>query len=249
MKIQLNWAVGTKGYEIVELDRSKVDWSRVRWDPGETPDTNFAQPLGLSPSAWLALKRWGPWLRPSEHDPDRIIRLIEPLVGPTRSYRPMDKYDDLYSTFGNTVTAPEEILGFADEYGLLGGGPQLVWVWEESIKRMREVIKALKKYGRTKPSEFKRIFDKNRPEFPHDQHFQFELTVGTDKALQVAVDAPNLHTAMWLQLALAAAGSVQIGQCIECRNFLADARPDRKFCSDKCRMRDYRRRKRKSGKE
>ena len=52
---------------------------------------------------------------------------------------------------------------------------------------------------------------------------------------------------MWLQFANAIEGDRDYAQCVECASWFEIApgsgRPDKRYCSDACRMRAYRKRK------
>src|SRR5262249_40548289 len=57
----------------------------------------------------------------------------------------------------------------------------------------------------------------------------------------------TLQEALWTQLVLAIDKNVNLGACVQCRKwFTLEAgrgRPDKKYCSNACRMRAYRKRK------
>ncbi len=61
----------------------------------------------------------------------------------------------------------------------------------------------------------------------------------------------GLIGALWLQAALAITGKADYRQCTDCPTWFAlspeQGRPDKRFCSDACRMRAYRKRRKKAG--
>jgi hypothetical protein len=58
---------------------------------------------------------------------------------------------------------------------------------------------------------------------------------------------PNLAAALWVQFALAVTNSSEIKKCEECPTWFevapGEGRPEKKYCSDACSMRAYRKRK------
>jgi hypothetical protein len=70
---------------------------------------------------------------------------------------------------------------------------------------------------------------------------------GTVAGLAPTMTPNGLIGALWLQAALAISGKVDFLQCRECRTWFEvstrDARPDKRFCGNACRMRAYRQRK------
>ena len=65
--------------------------------------------------------------------------------------------------------------------------------------------------------------------------------------LAIQIVPINLIGAMWLQFATAVEGGHEYGQCEVCKNWFevtpGSGRPDKRYCSDACRMRAYRKRK------
>jgi hypothetical protein len=57
----------------------------------------------------------------------------------------------------------------------------------------------------------------------------------------------SLLGAMWLQFSMAVSRNIDFGHCLECRSWFeispGTGRPDKSYCSDACRMRAYRERK------
>jgi hypothetical protein len=71
-----------------------------------------------------------------------------------------------------------------------------------------------------------------------------------DEALErpmIRITPINLIGAMWLQLASAVQGDREYGQCSVCNGWFevspGSGRPDKRYCSDACRMRAYRKRR------
>lgn len=70
---------------------------------------------------------------------------------------------------------------------------------------------------------------------------------GAISGLAPTMTPKGLIGALWLQATLAISGKVDFLQCRECRTWFEvstkEARPDKRFCSNACRMRAYRKRK------
>ena len=69
----------------------------------------------------------------------------------------------------------------------------------------------------------------------------------TSERSTIRIMPTNLIGALWLQLANAIEANRDYGQCSECSSWFEIApgsgRPDKRYCSDACRMRAYRKRK------
>jgi hypothetical protein len=207
------------------------------------------------------LKKYGPVLRPIVKD------ALE-----ASSYRPMDRdHAALFREFADLdYRSTESILKFAKRYGALGlvtqhqtikipirsdppgafrwheafGEPYLQWAFE--ICLMREGLR----YGEDKPKgidEYKRLkwlFDRNL------QHVQGRLGFGPNREPRLLLEPLTLISAMWLQLALAITGDKEFVACKFCRRLFEISteqtgyRRHREFCSDSCKTKDYRKRKR-----
>ncbi len=162
--------------------------------------------------------------------------------------------------------SPNDILAFAQKYGLLGvpmqtqsvsfrkpdgtyghhsahGEPMLHWAVE--ICLMRE---GLDLGGRARTPEGSRrlkwLFDR------HLQHVQARLSFDGSGKPRVLLEPLTLIAALWLQLALDVTGDKRFVACKFCRRpfeistELTGFRSHREFCSDSCKTLDYRKRKR-----
>ena len=84
----------------------------------------------------------------------------------------------------------------------------------------------------------------------HLQHVPWRMTVEADVAPRLSPVPQNLLAAMWLQLALSVAGDKEFPECKFCHRLFEISteqtgfRRHREFCSDSCKTKDYRRRKR-----
>jgi hypothetical protein len=186
--------------------------------------------------------------------------------GASRRYRPMQReHAALFRTFAALdYRDPAAIRAFANKYGRLGLEPQRQLIegsmerpdhyvegeshlaWAREICRMKE---ALRLAHRQTPSDserrkLSRLFDVNL------QWVQGRMIFDPDKPPRFSVAPLSLLTAMWLQLALAIAGDKQFVECKHCHRLMEISteetgfRTHREFCSDSCKTKDYRKRKR-----
>ena len=74
-----------------------------------------------------------------------------------------------------------------------------------------------------------------------------ERLMWADDRLAISLIPSNLIGALWLQFAHSVAADVDFAKCVECGTWFEVApgsgRPDKRYCSDACRMRAYRKRK------
>jgi len=84
----------------------------------------------------------------------------------------------------------------------------------------------------------------------HLQHVQARMVFEREDRLQLSYAPLTLLSAMWLQLALSVAGDKEFRACKFCRRLFEISteqtgfRRHREFCSDTCKTKDYRKRKR-----
>jgi hypothetical protein len=185
-----------------------------------------------------------------------------------RKYHPMQRnHAALFREFGDLEhTSQASILAFAQKYGALGvqtqrqtirvrgtdgelrdhhayGEPYLRWALE--ICLMREGLRlAGRKRSLRMSQRLKWLFDR------HLQHVQGRLGFDQAGEPKLALEPLTLVSAMWLQLALAITGEKRFVACKFCRRMFeisteqSGFRSHREFCSDSCKTKDYRKRKR-----
>jgi len=187
--------------------------------------------------------------------------------GTWRRYNPMSRaHSALFKEFSLLdYRDMSAIAGFASKYGSLGlpfqsqsvrfkekgewrdhfahGEPYLGWALE--ICLMREAVRtADRKKSKDDIQRFKWLFDRNL------QHVQGRLAFGKTGEPRLALEPLTLISAMWLQLAFAISGEKRFIACKFCRRMFEIStdetgfRSHREFCSDSCKTKDYRKRKR-----
>jgi hypothetical protein len=186
-----------------------------------------------------------------------------------RTYHPMQReHAALFREFGALdYTSQASVLDFAQKYGALGvptqdqsirvrdskgefwdhhayGEPYLRWALEICLMREGLRLDSRKRRSFDASRRMKWLFDRNL------QHVQGRL--GFDKAGEpkLTLEPLTLISAMWLQLALAITGDKRFVACKFCRRLLeisteqSGFRSHREFCTDSCKTKDYRKRKR-----
>jgi transposase-like protein len=187
---------------------------------------------------------------------------------PNRSYRPMDRPNaGLFREFGELdYKDPAAILKFANKYGRLGlsvglesgielrdlngqrrdheGSVEPFLRWAEEIVLMREAIGLVGRRldsGKARPLEM--LFQRNLS-------VNCSIAFGSTQEPRMEFKPLTLHSAMWLQLALALVGDKRYERCKFCGRVLEISTDDtgfrshREFCTESCKTKDYRKRKR-----
>lgn len=183
-------------------------------------------------------------------------------------YRPIDDYPALFMDLIGCGKSTENALRFISKYGLLnpyrnGGpasyrddmptsyrmGPFVAYGYLKSVHhaswRMREAYDLLKEY---------RESDAGKSDFVHQftglfKHMELDLVFKEkdENGLSMFLSPRRFSDAAWLQFGQAISANSNFQQCDECISwFQVDpgrGRPDKRFCSNACSMRAYRKRK------
>lgn len=239
------------------------DWLDVNGSPVVVPAAGVAS-LGSATAVEVAWRR-------SREAGKEYGPVLQPVIdGPqgNRQYQPMDRgHAALFHEFGDLDYSNQTaILNFARRYGLLGvpmqvqsirvraengeqrdhhasGEPFLRWALEVSL--MREGLRlANAKRSIDASGRLKWLFDR------HLQHVQGRLDFNPAGEPKLSLEPRTLVAAMWLQLALAVTAEKRFVACKFCRRIFEISteqtgfRSHREFCSDSCKTKDYRKRKR-----
>ena len=240
-RLTLDWEKATKGYEIVEFDPTEVDWIPSR--EGED-DWKIFPPDNLPPRMAKLLEKWGLQLEPALDDRYKPFRLIEPIGKGVMKFDPMQSSPSMYVEFANIPKTDDGLISFADRFGLLQEGqPAQPEYWFFQIDRMKTAIAMWEKAG--DGSKVEKSFYRG---WKHAHiSMSFNLKDSGESSPVVTLEPSNLLEAMWVQFGLAVEGLVGFKRCLECSNFIeiqpGTSRPDRRYCTDACRMRAYRKRK------
>jgi hypothetical protein len=182
--------------------------------------------------------------------PARIVRHGGELV----SYRPLDKYERLYSVFAKIAVTPQGVLEFVEKFGPLttrglneneGDDVQDIIAHATQIGRLLDAFEVGNK------TEIARTLGPKGRELGGSPLSAIEARLVFDPAedapkLQFTVS--NLLTALWFQVGQSLAGGINLRKCQHCHALFevgpgTGRRLDAKFCSDNHRV-DFNSRKR-----
>jgi hypothetical protein len=241
------------------------DWVDAAGRPINVPDDDDLLGLDSSDAAELT------WNYAADHE-EQYGPVLRPVIGKNeqeRRYRPMDRdHAALFREFADLdYVSKEAILAFAHKYGSLGvptqqqsvrirnrrgeswdhhayGEPFLRWAVEICLMREGLRLESRKRISTESARRTKWLFDR------HLQHFQGRIGFDGAGLPRLRVEPLTLISAMWLQLALAISGDKRFVACKFCRRMFEISteqtgfRSHREFCSDSCKTKDYRKRKR-----
>jgi hypothetical protein len=178
----------------------------------------------LIPAKPITLRRGQSILDIPGHDiqPARIVR----KGGELRSYRPLDKFPNLFRYFVGMPRTELGVLEFIERFGPLTydglRDGEVVPGIIDSAENMAQVLR-----GRIVAIPLNKLN---------------ASIVTEDHAMRLKVSPVCLLDALWLQLAQAKVGGrASFRECLQCHTLFAtgigtDRRADAKFCSDKCRI-------------
>jgi hypothetical protein len=214
--LHLNWPKCPKGYEILSLRRSGVDWS-YNWSNHIEPDATAAAvlhpmadfvppPADATQAERRLLARWGTLLGPiREEDKEDIARVIEPRNETTHTFNVLVKAPDLFVDFANINDSEDRLLQFIDSHGALYDCmPQHVSC---CLKEAAGLQKVLGQFERDKGSKrwlssFEELRWKGLGERGGVLNVVPKINAGE---IQVLLEPPDLLSAVWLQFLLKAA--------------------------------------------
>ena len=241
------------GYRIIAFDQRKVrDWP-VDEDYAVEPPTDATE------DERRMLEYFGIRLEPYPEEPPRIIHLLEPISPEIETYDLFEHAPGMFLEFANTATTVEGVKLFADRYGAQIAGERSFYGIESRyfyIRGMRSAVNAWNKAKET--GDFKRLIrivarraDRglfSDPDIDAGAQAYVLLSLGAPRGdARLEIRPPDLIEAMWIQLILAVDGDLNLQPCSMCPTWFpiasAGHRSDKRYCSDACRMRAYRKRK------
>ena len=169
------------------------------------------------------------------------------------SYFPLNEHKGLFREFVQLGSDVEKIRRFANEYGFLYSAFDHQYPIE-SIRSWFVEIHKMSLAANLLPDQNKRDTSSEIVEFINnwilpDRIYRFSYALHHDdetEGISMHFEPVNLISAMWLQLASAATGDQVFKECPECPHWFpiapGDGRPEKRFCSDRCRLRAYRKR-------
>ena len=240
-RLRLTWKKHQKGYEIVQFDPSLIDWIDPKNGFGKGSFGSLLAPMPTHRyvDEWASL------------NPEELVvgarQVISPIGNQSQKIDPIARSPDLYLTFANTTLSTDGILGFANENGLLGTGNahETMNEWRNEIGRLHEAVSKWGYFQSEKSVKNSSAYTGGFP-FPRTS-LKHALEVGPTGQVTQYLEPENLLSAMWVQFGGAIERATSFSPCAECSNWIATVpgsnRPDKRYCSDACRMRAYRKRK------
>lgn len=178
---------------------------------------------------------------------------LRPKGGPLRKYYPLEVEPGLARRFAYLSRKPQEILGFANEFGFLGVGrsdhpdelarEEHVLLWHAHIQGVHHVVEGIDTSGRLEMAlVFNDYVGRDKPSMI------VRIETGEGKLPSQIVVPTNLLSAIWLQIADELTGTDNFRQCRQCPRWFAYGpgtrhRETKRFCSARCRMAWHRHKK------
>ena len=211
--IDFEWSKDAKGYRL-------VDPEPARPPPIVHPDFQFE----IRPTFLEMIGK-----------PQRVV----PNGGNSVTYRPLNKFGELYKAFANIKTA-EDVLSFIANYGPLteaGLQPDS----GEEVPRVLEHAEAFRSWLNASQGRRKKLAASIGIEGTKIANLEASLATDASGTLHLRILPRNLLAALWLQLAQTLAGGIKIRACLHCGGWFecgpdTDRRLDAKFCSDEHRV-------------
>ena len=176
------------------------------------------------------------------------VEFLLPNSEKTKSFDLYDEDPAAYLALARTPYTREGVLALANRFGPLASNQcQDLSYWFGAILRMRRSITLWTKAEQT--GDFTAFLKRgglgSARGFTSNGVKPFlEKNEATGRA-RLGLAPQGLLDALWMQLALAIDGSQSLRKCAECKKWFSirsgRGRSDKKYCSNACRMRTYRR--------
>lgn len=234
--LRLNWPRCADGYDLIQFDSRKVDWPRYRRDK----DPNQQQ-LSRDEKKFLAI--WGE-LSESYQPGDETEQWFLAKTNRVASSNIMAKEPRLFLEFAETKSDPNRQRKFINDYGLLFRSPCALTTVNYWASTFDHLIKRRKSEMRRNQSRWltdaMNLFGYS---LDNDLHIDPEIHNGD---VRLVLKPNDLVFAMLIQFVFSKSINTSVSHCAYCDNLILkgprQARVDRKYCSNSCRQRDYRRR-------
>ena len=256
--LEFECRVPVGGYRVLSFDERKFCGAdtKYNWD-----DSSVSPPEDATEDERYLLSRWGMGVVPAISqemfkigiEPE-VREILEPQSEPIRCFDLFDEATDLHLEFANASKTSEEVKALADRFGpLRGEGPEYVDAWEWAIMEMRSAVRTWNKAEAT--GDFSRMVrfiprQRSNRQIGREVSIDANLLLSKDPvsgAGRLCIRPRTLLDALWTKLALAIDGSESLRTCVECKEWFTiksgQGRSDKKYCSNACRMRTYRKHK------
>jgi hypothetical protein len=262
--LEFECRVPVDGYRVLSFDERKFD--NLEEDP-RYDEPMVYPPDGLTDDEQYLFNKWKMQVVPIDQwrlrgvpfwsglEIERQLKAVfEPNSERTNCF---DLFDETSTPFLDFANAPDTIDGakaLIDRFGPLLQGPQFYHNWWWARKEMRSAVAAWEKakttgnFGRV--IQMVRLRGKKNSEKHPESGVDASVTLREDSLTgqaRLCIRPTTLLDALWTKLALAIDGSEALLTCIECKRWftinVGQGRSDKKYCSNACRMRAYRKRK------
>jgi hypothetical protein len=218
----------------------------VTWRPLEAENWVVRPPEDYPDAMAHLLARWGMRIGPEPGAENDSFLVINPIGEEFDQFDFLEIEDSVFKAFAHAPRTPEGVVEFANKYGLLHRDvPERVQTWFAHMGRIRSAMSKWEKERDGDMSAFIDAFNQCREISPTMTRLSPQQIPGTPP--NIFLEPEDLLSAMWLELAMAVEGNVNFDRCRECPTWFAISpgtnRPDKRYCSDACRMRAYRKRK------
>ena len=190
-------------------------------------------------------------------DKPAIVQLLLPRSDKIERFDLFERAPALFRDVASAQTTVEGVTKLADGYGpLLRDRLPDVEDWYSAIRAMRRAVAAWEDAKST--GDYRRVarLIKNRAGYKFGATSNLPGTAAniylsedksTGTGLRLRIRPSCLADALWVQLTLAIDAKQNLVACVECRKWFpveaGAARSDKRYCSDACKMRAYRKRK------
>jgi hypothetical protein len=235
------------GYRIAAFDQRKFKEDDFNFDG----DFVGRLPPNATEDERYLIEKWGVTASPMGEEPE-VFEFLAPNSEGTRRFDLFVSDSSAFLKFARVPITPEGVIAFADQFGLLGSGEAgMIDDWYRQIKKMRRAVTAWEKANATDDfNAVVRLAERQGQQRGFDGGGGVNVLLKKDPltgAPRLCLRPNDLLDALWIQLTLAIDGSQNLQTCAECRAwFTIEAgrdRSDKRYCSNACRMRAYRKRK------
>jgi hypothetical protein len=243
------------GYDVIAFDKTKIRRAEHRSDGG----FNVELAPDASEDDRYAVNRWGrEWARMwLMFTPQDVIEFLRPRSDRTKRFDLFQTGKSTFVEFATRALTKEGVRALADRYGPLFENDHAghrIDIWYTEMSALRKAVDLWDKANTT--LDFNRVIRALKQ--PASEPSSKGKPSGTDAKVllkkdpiegsaRLCIRPSNLRDALWIQLAMAIDGNLNLRTCVECRSwFTLDAsrgRSDKEYCSNACRMRAYRKRK------
>ena len=231
------------GYKIVSLDRRKLIHS--------VPEEDYwtvEPPANATDDERHLIKLLGAEVLPRDDEP-KMVRYVVARSEKFEHFNLVDQGPASFLEFVHTPKTCKGVQAFADQYGLLRSGHgELVENWYWAIRRMSKAVAAWEHAEAS--GNFTKVVGLINHLKAGERGIRADLMLTLEPpngAARLCIRPSDLEHALWMQLSLAIDGAQNFKPCVVCGAYFrleaGGSRVDKEYCTDACRMRAYRNRK------